>query len=63
MDLGRGGWGLTGLSHKMSELAPCQFWIRLDSKILRNLMVNQRPMLGMWLLVGNAIAVLVMDRC
>jgi hypothetical protein len=41
----------------MSELAPCQFWIRLDSKVLRNLMVNQRSMLGMSmrLLVKGAI--------
>jgi hypothetical protein len=43
----------------MSELAPCQFWIRLDSKVLRNLMVNQRSMLGMSmrLLVKGAIGV------
>ena len=50
----------------MSELAPCQFWIRLDSKVLRNLMVNQRSMLGMSmrLLVEDAIgSVFVMGWC
>lgn len=50
----------------MSELAPCEFWIRLDSEILRNLMVNQRSMLGMSmrLLVEDAIgSFFVMDCC
>ena len=57
---------LTGFSHEVSESAPCEIGMRLDSKILGNLMVYQRSVFGMSmkLLVKGAIGGMFgMGRC